>query len=106
MHVVTHVNDVDLAEAFISYVERRLRFALGRFGARVGQVTVRIGADGPGERQCRISTEILPLVVWRSRKGTPICLLLLTERRAESADCSHSSWNESGTQGSGASRFG
>jgi hypothetical protein len=26
----------------------------------VGQITVRIGADGPGERQCRISTELLP----------------------------------------------
>ena len=32
MHVVMHVNDVDLAEAFTSYVERRLRFGLGRFG--------------------------------------------------------------------------
>lgn len=60
MHVVMHVNDVDLAEAFTSYVERRLRFGLGRFGARVGQITVRIGAGGPGERQCRISTEVLP----------------------------------------------
>jgi hypothetical protein len=27
---------------------------------RVGQITVRIGADGPGERQCGISTELLP----------------------------------------------
>jgi len=60
MHVVMHMNEVGLAEAFTSYVERRLRFGLGRFGARVGQVTVRIGADGPGERQCRISTELLP----------------------------------------------
>src|SRR5436305_12799364 len=60
MHVVMHVNDVDLAEAFTSYVERRLRFGLGRFGSRVGQITVRVGAAGPGERQCRISTEVLP----------------------------------------------
>jgi putative sigma-54 modulation protein len=60
MHVVMHVNDVDLAEAFTPYVERRLRFGLGRFGARVGQITVRLGAAGPGERQCRISTEVLP----------------------------------------------
>ena len=58
MHVAMHTNDVDLAEAFTSYVERRLRFGLGR--ARVGQVTVRIGAAGPGHRQCRISTEVLP----------------------------------------------
>ncbi len=60
MHIVMHMNDIDLAEAFTSYVERRLRFGLARFGARVGEVTVRIGADGPAELQCRISTEVLP----------------------------------------------
>ena len=60
MHVVMHMNDVDLSEAFTCYVERRLRFGLGRFGARVGQVTVRVAGDSPGERQCRISTEVLP----------------------------------------------
>ena len=60
MHIAMHINDVGLAEAFNSYVERRLRFGLGRFGSRVGQVTVRIGEDGPGECECRISTELLP----------------------------------------------
>ncbi len=60
MHVAMHINDADLAEAFKSYVERRLRFALGRFGGRVGQITVRIGGDGPAESRCRISTEVLP----------------------------------------------
>jgi ribosomal subunit interface protein len=60
MHVVMHMNDVDLAEAFTSYIERRLRFGLGRFAGRVGQVTVRVGAEGPGKRQCRISAEVLP----------------------------------------------
>jgi len=60
MHVAMHINDADLAEAFQRYVERRLRFALGRFGGRVGQVIVRIGGDGPAENWCRISTEVLP----------------------------------------------
>jgi len=60
MHIVMHMYDINLAEAFNSYVERRLRFGLGRFGSRVGQVTVRIGDDGPGGCQCRISTELLP----------------------------------------------
>jgi ribosome-associated translation inhibitor RaiA len=55
-----HINDADLVKAFSSYVERRLRFALGRFGRRVGQVTVRIDGDGPAESRCRISTEVLP----------------------------------------------
>lgn len=60
MQVAMHINDADLVEAFKSYVERRLRFALRRFGGRVGQVTVRIGEDGPAESRCRISTEVLP----------------------------------------------
>lgn len=60
MHVAMHISDADLAEAFKLYVKRRLRFALGRFGGRVGQVTVRIGGDGPAESRCRISTEVLP----------------------------------------------
>ncbi len=59
MHVAMHVNDVDLAEAFKSYVEYRLRFALGRFGGRVGQISVRISGHGPAESRCRISTEVL-----------------------------------------------
>lgn len=60
MNVGMHVNDADLAVALKSYVERRLRFALGRFGGRVGQVTVRLGADGPTQSTCRIDTAILP----------------------------------------------
>ena len=60
MRLTTHIGDVDLAEAFKSYIDRRLRFVLGRFGERVGEVTVRIGGDGPGQNRCRISTEMLP----------------------------------------------
>ncbi len=60
MHVGMHITDADIAEAFRSYVERRLRFALGRFGGRVGQVTVRLGTDGRAGNRCRISTEVLP----------------------------------------------
>lgn len=60
MQIAVHMSDAGLTEAFRSYVERRLRFALGRFGSRVGQVTVRIGADGWAQSRCRISTEVLP----------------------------------------------
>jgi ribosome hibernation promoting factor len=59
MQVGMHINDADLGTALRSYVERRLRFALGRYGGRVGQVTVRIGASGSAETQCKISAEIL-----------------------------------------------
>ncbi len=60
MQVGMHISEADLAAALKSYVERRLHFALGRYGGRVGQVTVRIGTEGPAETQCRISAEILP----------------------------------------------
>lgn len=60
MYVSTRINDADLAEAFKTHVERRLRFSLGRFGGRVGQVIVRIEGEGRTGKSCRISTEVLP----------------------------------------------
>jgi putative sigma-54 modulation protein len=60
MQLMMHMNDADLGDAFRSYVERRLRFALGRFGGRVGQVTVRVSGDGRAQSRCRISSEVLP----------------------------------------------
>ena len=60
MRVATHINDADLSGALKSHIERRLRFALARFGERVGQVAVRITADGPAQSRCRISAEVLP----------------------------------------------
>lgn len=60
MQIEMHINNADVAKAFRSYVERRLRFALGRFGGRVGQISVRLCGDGPAEVRCRISTEVLP----------------------------------------------
>jgi putative sigma-54 modulation protein len=60
MRITTHFKGTDVERAFELYVERRLRFALGRFGGRVGQVTVRVGADGRTLNECRISTEVLP----------------------------------------------
>ena len=60
MNVAIHINDADLGEAFRNYLERRLRFALARFGDRVGQVSVRLSADGQNETRCRVITEVLP----------------------------------------------
>lgn len=60
MQVGMHMHDADLAEAFRSYVERRLRFALARFGTRVGQIAVHLGTDGRAEKHCRIGAEVLP----------------------------------------------
>ncbi len=60
MNLAMRINEINLTDGLRSYIERRLRFALGRFGQRVGQVSVRLGMDGPAECFCRINTEILP----------------------------------------------
>jgi ribosomal subunit interface protein len=60
MHIQMHFNDADVTEALRNYVERRLRFALGRFGERVGQITVRLGPDGRVGNHCRLTAEMLP----------------------------------------------
>lgn len=60
MQIAMHNCGADLVAALTVYVERRVRFALVRFGGRVGQVEVRICADNPALNRCRISVEILP----------------------------------------------
>ncbi len=60
MQARMHVDGADLTGAFQNYIGRRLRFALGRFGDRVGQVTVRVRTEGRLGNQCRVSAEILP----------------------------------------------
>lgn len=60
MQMDFRLQNVALVEAVQRYVERRLLFALGRFGDRVGQVAVRISPMAGSEHQCRISTELRP----------------------------------------------
>ncbi|HJT68577.1 MAG TPA: HPF/RaiA family ribosome-associated protein [Terriglobales bacterium] len=60
MRIRVNVNDADASDAIKNYVERRLRFTLGRFGRRVGHITVRIRPDGPSGNQCRIRAEVVP----------------------------------------------
>ena len=60
MHIGHYVNEADLALAFRSHVERRLQFALSRYGGRVGDVHVRVSNDGRSLSRCRISVDLLP----------------------------------------------
>lgn len=60
MQIRLNVHDADASGAIRSYVERRLHFALGRFGQRVGRITVGIRTDGPDGNQCRIRVEVVP----------------------------------------------
>lgn len=60
MHIANYVNDADVSAAIRSYVEKRLRFALARYGGHVGTLAVRIGRDGSSASRCRISVEVQP----------------------------------------------
>lgn len=64
MRVELRVRNIDLANALREYIERRLDFALGRFGERVGRVRVKIsglnGSRGGTASSCRISADLRP----------------------------------------------
>lgn len=62
MKIDIRTHRVELTEALRAYVERRLRFALGRFGERIAAVTVTIqdlnGPRGGVDKQCRITATL------------------------------------------------
>ena len=60
MHVDSRLQNAALTDALQGYIERRLLFALGRFGDRVGQVAVRIAGTAASEYECRITAELRP----------------------------------------------
>lgn len=62
MWLNVHGQGFTIDEGVLGYIERRLRFALGRFGDRIGRVTVLIDADGPRaeqEKLCRVVVDLL-----------------------------------------------
>ena len=91
MHVAIQVDDPVLTEAFKSYIERRLRFALGRYGGRVSQIAVRVGADGHNARRCRITAEALPFGRVAVEEFEPTYLRRLIGQQAELAGYSAAS---------------
>jgi ribosomal subunit interface protein len=56
-----------LTPALLDHVERRVRFAMGRFSTRLGRVAVRVdeldGAGGPLDKRCQIHLELGPRAV-------------------------------------------
>lgn len=71
-------SDRALARAMRAYLERRLRWTLGRYVSRVAQVTLRVleneGAAGVTGMGCRISAELLPsgrLIEHEAGNGCP-----------------------------------
>jgi hypothetical protein len=63
MDTEIRILSIDLTGALQSYIERRLRSSLGRFGVRVGRMRVRItdvnGHRGGPDKSCHISAELL-----------------------------------------------
>jgi ribosomal subunit interface protein len=60
MQMDFRLQNTALTETVQRYVERRLLFALRRFGDRVGQVIVRISSMASAEHQCRITADLRP----------------------------------------------
>ena len=86
MELEIRVKHTDLTEALRSYVERRLRFSLGRFGGRVGRVTVRIsdlnGPRGGNDKCCHLSAEAVP-AGWVGVEATDANLYAAIDRATE-----------------------
>ncbi len=79
----------ELTDQVRAHIERRLRFALSRFGERVARATVRIAgvADSPGcngDPNCRIEVALRPtgIVIVDETRGD---VLTAIERAAERA---------------------
>lgn len=70
MQIDFRIQNIDPAGLLKGYIERRLRFALGRFGDRVGHVTVRMSSNA-NEKECRISTELRPFGRVAVRESDP-----------------------------------
>ena len=64
MQVDIRARNIDIDVAFRAHVDRRLRFALGRFGERVSKVTVRFldanGTRGGIDKQCHMDVALRP----------------------------------------------
>jgi putative sigma-54 modulation protein len=80
--------NVDVDEALRAHVERRLGFALGRFGDRIGRVIVRFcdinGRRGGADKRCQIEVELLPVRAVRA-EDVDADLFAAVDRAADQA---------------------
>jgi ribosomal subunit interface protein len=75
MQVDLRIRNTDLTNVLRSYAERRLRFALSRFGDRAGRVVVTVtelkSADHGMATSCHISADIRPFGQVAAREADP-----------------------------------
>lgn len=64
MHVRIEARNAEISRTSKEWIERRLRFSLGRFGDRIGQAAVRLadlnGPRGGEDQHCRIEVSLVP----------------------------------------------
>jgi ribosome-associated translation inhibitor RaiA len=78
----------ELGERLLEHLERRLRFALGRFASRIAGVSVRLsdvnGPRGGIDKRCRIAIALIPRGVVRVEApgDDPFALVARAAKRA------------------------
>jgi putative sigma-54 modulation protein len=78
----------ELNEALLEHIERRLRFALGRFAGRIAGVSARLsdvnGPRGGIDKRCRIAVALIPRGVVRVEAAgdDPFALTARAAKRA------------------------
>ena len=63
MNIRMRVRDAGVTSALRAHVERRLGFALSRFGERIGRVTVRLSETGDAGKRCQIDVDLGPRII-------------------------------------------
>jgi len=66
MHTELKLRNISSERILKEYIERRLTFAMSRYGERVSRVTVRIGTAAGGkteDRSCHITADLHPFGV-------------------------------------------
>ncbi len=78
----------DLGDDLAEFIERRLRFALGRFAGRIDRVSIRLsdvnGPRGGVDKRCRITVALTPRGVVRvaGSGDDPFALVARAAKRA------------------------
>lgn len=64
MRLHIRARNIELTETLKHYIERRLQFALGRFGRTIRQVTIRLsdvnGPRGGRDKSCHVEVRLIP----------------------------------------------
>jgi putative sigma-54 modulation protein len=85
MKIQVRTREVELSEGVRAHLDRRLGLALGRFGERIGKVSVRFtNADartGGADKRCRIDVSLQPRTV--TVEDADVDLFIAVDRAAD-----------------------